>query len=764
MRAFFANGVDKMHIPWAVEGLPTLLHLSLFLFFSGLAIFLFNVDRGVFASVVWWIVLCLMVYGLVTLLPLIRHDSPYDSPISKVVWFQYAGIQYVTYQLLAFITGSFGSYHTWMRYRGLKDRYRGWMLGGMKKKVEEMTSEQSPVIDLHILRWTISALGDSDDYSLERFFEAIPGLFNSKIVDHLERNFPWTDLKAFGSALDGFMGRTLSSNSVPESVKSRRVTICRDIMSMIPFSNVYAHDNLRHLLDQAPVSIERLQAMARWFNHFTDDVSYSARIRVAKNLARVEERDDRWIVLAREVYGLSECELRHKVALGGDNVLLAMLIDVTRQAIHSHELELVDALTHFDIRRTLPVLQHDFCALWNEFVEEARIQGSFSIPTQILSGIRRLYVDLHQDTDAAPTAFSASTDSLNLILLQPSSYPLCNIASHRHLPNASPYCFTSGGSTASQVKEESITPRPPSLSDPTMTSEIRESSQPPAVISLLPVHTSPCPTDASPLVAVTAALQDIHPAATLSHPLEGTTQRDTVAPSAEPNVGEVLSTVSTPGPTPTPTPVPASIPTVLSESLASSDAGAVPAPNPLLPASSLIGFSIPASPPPSRVTPSADAELLALSTTTPSRPTGNVTLPRLRARGLVNTGRMCFLNAVLQLLVRSPLFWNLFRELGDLKWQRGSRGPETGGVATPLVDATVRFFGEFALEEKEQPQTQQQPQQTARGEPRKVEEEKKENKDVGSFEPTYMYDAMKEKRLLKALLVCSCDPDVPFCC
>ncbi|KAF8471368.1 hypothetical protein DFH94DRAFT_612612, partial [Russula ochroleuca] len=48
MRAFFADGVDKMHIPWAVEGLPTLLHLSLFLFFGGLVIFLFNIDHTVF--------------------------------------------------------------------------------------------------------------------------------------------------------------------------------------------------------------------------------------------------------------------------------------------------------------------------------------------------------------------------------------------------------------------------------------------------------------------------------------------------------------------------------------------------------------------------------------------------------------------------------------------------------------------------------------------------------------------------------------------
>ena len=55
MRAFFANGAEKMHIPLVLEGLPTLLHLSLFLFFGGLIIFLFNVDQEVFLWVVSWI-------------------------------------------------------------------------------------------------------------------------------------------------------------------------------------------------------------------------------------------------------------------------------------------------------------------------------------------------------------------------------------------------------------------------------------------------------------------------------------------------------------------------------------------------------------------------------------------------------------------------------------------------------------------------------------------------------------------------------------
>ena len=108
---------------------------------------------------------------------------------------------------------------------------------------------------------------------------------------------------------------------------------------------------------------------------------------------------------------------------------------------------------------------------------------------------------------------------------------------------------------------------------------------------------------------------------------------------------------------------------------------------------------------------------------------------------------MGFVNAVLQLLVHSPPLWDLFRELGDLKGRRRAGGPETGGGATPLVDATVRFFEEFISKEKEPLQ------QAARGKPREDEEVKKGHNAVDSFEPTYMYDAMKEKRQLKNLLV-----------
>ena len=114
---------------------------------------------------------------------------------------------------------------------------------------------------------------------------------------------------------------------------------------------------------------------------------------------------------------------------------------------------------------------------------------------------------------------------------------------------------------------------------------------------------------------------------------------------------------------------------------------------------------------------------------------------------------MCFANAVLQLLVNLPPSRNLFTELCDLKGQHAAGASETGGGATPLVDATVRFLKEFVVEES--PPMEQQSQPATSG-TMGADEEKEDDEVVDSFEPTYMYDAMKEKKQLKSLLVRFC--------
>jgi Family of unknown function (DUF6535)/Ubiquitin carboxyl-terminal hydrolase len=731
MRAFFAGGIDKMHIPWAVEGLPMLLHLSLFLFFGGLAIFLFNVDREVFGCVICWIGLFLMVYGMITLLPLIRHDSPYNSPLSRPAWFLYTSIQYMMFKIRADFTSRSIHYRTRRHVRRLRDRYQRWMSGGLEKAAEETVSKRSSEIDLQILDWTLSALGDDD--SLKRFFEAIPGFFNSKLVKHLERDFPAKFAENFRDILGGFLVRTWSSNSVDDSEKARRLDISLNATDRIrethdPF---ILHRILYQLADEELLTVDMGHTIASRITINDQDIPAEVQHVIASILLSVREKNDSWATLAARLYGLTE----RVIDLRGDDLSLAVLIRISRQYLRSgyFHWEVLEALSKLDISNTLPRLQHDFCTLWNEIVQEARNRGPRSNPVSILRWIRHLYITLHQGTEAAPTAFSASTHWSDDILRQPSSYPFCNLASHRpdstaqvsvHLPSppsnssdASSHSPTDGRNTASRHAEQVN-----SVTLPT-TSEIGVTSHGPEIIlPTNPVHSSFGPAGASPTVVVAAAPQDVISTATLAHLLEGSEQQDSdiVAPSAGPETSQILSTT-----THALAPIPISPPNATSES---HDAGVATVSN-----SSHI------------------APLSIGSSTSASRPAGSATFPRLRPRGLVNTGNICFANAVLHLLVNLPPFWNVFRELGDLKAQRGAGLPETGDGATPLLDATVRFFKEFSVGEGSH--STQQRSQPATGGTSRADEEKKGDNVVDSFQPTYLYDAMKEKRQLAPLFV-----------
>ena len=76
--------------------------------------------------------------------------------------------------------------------------------------------------------------------------------------------------------------------------------------------------------------------------------------------------------------GVSEGVLRGYLA-HGDSVQLACLVLFCRYAVRlSHRPYLGDLrpLFEFDIRNTLPGVQHDFCSLWNELVQETRKRQS----------------------------------------------------------------------------------------------------------------------------------------------------------------------------------------------------------------------------------------------------------------------------------------------------------------------------------------------------------------------------------------------------
>ena len=514
-RALYTDGVEKMHIPWAVEGLPTLLHLSLFLFFGGLSIFLFNVDVEVFTYVVCWIGLFLIVYVLITLLPLIRYDSPYYTPLSKPVWFLKASILYVYVSVFCFIFYVFGFISHRLSYP--RDEYFEdvrWIFRGMEKEAEESVEEQSLDI-VRILVWTTRAL--ADDNSRGKFFEAIPGLFNSKLVKNFEK-VPPTLLSDFWRTVDRFIMDTRTSNSVSKEAESRLVDIGMDIASMIPCSR---RSYVETISDPKPVPIDRLdrlELMTRWTDHESPFVSCAARARTAEMLARMMERDPiwfaiagrRWFEFAHLVSGLSEPELRSFHVW--DNMLLATMIDTCRRTYHfrNHEFinemgGFIDRFGKFDICHTLPRLQHDFCQLWNKLVQEARKPESRNLASfWIIYEIHRHYISLHPGTDPA----------LWLTVPHPSSILLCEIPSHHPIPgdspDPSPHNSTSSDNIVLQPIEKVIIPE--------------LSLQPPMIPSIIDsqVHAAPDShsTDASPPSAVATVLQNTSPVAMVSYTCE----------------------------------------------------------------------------------------------------------------------------------------------------------------------------------------------------------------------------------------------------
>ena len=444
IRAFFSEGIDKLHLPWAVEALPTLLHLSLFLFFAGLLIFLFNVHQTVFSAVAWWIGLCVAIYGCITFIPIFRQESPYYAPLSSSAWYLISGTLYLLFRTLLRVP--FFHYSSYIRFRDLMDQFGRWFLHGLETITQETARSPSSEVDGRVLTWTLDSL--DEDQELERFFSSIPGFCSSTVVaDPLDTFIRPNESKLLW-ALIGFMDRTSASPLVPNTIKRRRSAICVKAIDAASlqlnspiFDRMFSEE-----WDGFLSSVELGQFLRRVDHNDPSAVLYS-QCAISIIISRDRERDNRWFKLTAGHLGVSGPVLRNYLATG-DSLLLANCIYISRCIIEVYSeaglrhapgsrSKTLEWVTKFDIHRTLPELQHDFCRHWNNIVDKAHNPETDSMGELYILHLRHLrnaYISLHQDTDAAPTAFSVDTDIDDYILDEPSSYPLCNIQSHRHAP------------------------------------------------------------------------------------------------------------------------------------------------------------------------------------------------------------------------------------------------------------------------------------------------------------------------------------------
>jgi hypothetical protein len=515
--------------------MPKLIRFSLFLFFAGLLVSFIHVGHPVFGAVLDCMALATGAYIYITLLPIFRPDSARNA-LSSTVSSLFTGMRYTIFKVLSVFYASH-------RFDISKMYYHNRPLDG------------------------INALNDDD--ARANFFAAIPGFFNSEQVNNLEEHLPNGFRIKFERTLDGFLDRTASSKLVSESFRSSQLMVCLKATHVVLGRDGVLQilcDILSERWPELLQSVEMALALRRWSNIIgaDDDITHYVRRIVTRVVAGVRERDDHWISLAMAEFGVPDHVLRDNLD-HGDSALFALLIHITRQAFRTGSWTpfILLSLTQFDVCDTLPELQNEFCALWNEIVHEAWKGDPDSIAVNILREIRHAYIGLHQGTDAAPTAFFPRTNYYDPVLKQPVSYRLCNIANHRpdwtpedpvanHLA-VPPTRADLGSSAASTIQSApSVADTDTNIArpeDPTPVSSnmvAGETSQAPVAASLPCPHPGPLSTIFDPstgpvpssCISIPDSGHDLD-VATLRRPPESNTEKNKASPSVESDISEI---------------------------------------------------------------------------------------------------------------------------------------------------------------------------------------------------------------------------------
>ena len=426
MSAYFAAGFERPNFAFAVQALPFLMHISLFLFFAGFLLFVLKLGLTVLVIACSWIFLFIVAYAYITFMPFLQPDSPFYTPFSNPAIRAYAGALWAVVYILGSTTPlTRASKATREHFCQLRTHYRKLFLFGTAELAEEKARELSPEIDGDVLKRTFDALRGDDD--MELFFEGILGFCASELVEDPQRSLNILGRKRLAETLEGFLGRTLSSRLISEAERGRRIATSLKVINAACLS---AQD-LRGVL--------RSVEIGHCLRNFADgNLAPLARCLISGVISNAK-RDDLWFTLAMNELGVSEDVLRTYLA-HGDSVPLAILIHFTRQVLHPllrgdadltrQSLRILPVVSNFDILNTLPELRHEFCVLWNEIIRQAWNGGAHrGLFDQILVDIRHLYVALHP-VDAMPEDHIAFTAGCDDIPLKSASYPSCKTAGH----------------------------------------------------------------------------------------------------------------------------------------------------------------------------------------------------------------------------------------------------------------------------------------------------------------------------------------------
>jgi Family of unknown function (DUF6535) len=400
MHMFRHQGIAKMSFVRISTITNALMHFSLFLFFTGLLIYLFNVNQIAFYAIVWFTVTSAMIYLIITLMPVCYINTPCGSPFSPPV----------CQALAAIIRWIFDGLNSFRRVKHPDTKYIDFLRKikskGYTNAYFKIGSELSPDIECQILDRTIDSVASSPEleWAFRRFCD-----FVSPPKIH---KYKWS------SAVARFSSSTFFSSSLSGWDKIRRLDLCMKVADLA---------NVREAgLDFLDTVLDRQHHVLRYFAKPGDiikgklaqghqRVGIWAQILIAVIIADVQRDDHGWIALVKDQLGESRYIDQDYHHPGDNSVLLINLIHITNQIIlcseDKHGLaraalpRIFRSLSNFDIQGTPPELQDEFLALWDRIDREATTSKIHLLIRDNLSNLRH-GLPATRGRDDAPTALS----------------------------------------------------------------------------------------------------------------------------------------------------------------------------------------------------------------------------------------------------------------------------------------------------------------------------------------------------------------------
>ncbi|KAF7341586.1 hypothetical protein MSAN_02055700 [Mycena sanguinolenta] len=150
--SFLYFGLKQFRMHTIVDAIPFLLHASLLLFFAGLVAFLLPVNHIMMYLMCIVLFVFLVLYTVLTILPVVRLECPYRTPLSAPLW--------------SMLQSPFA----------LFDKSDSSGQQTMTEAVAALALQDTKHRDQRAIQWTLDSL--TDDFELLPFVEAIPDIIH----------------------------------------------------------------------------------------------------------------------------------------------------------------------------------------------------------------------------------------------------------------------------------------------------------------------------------------------------------------------------------------------------------------------------------------------------------------------------------------------------------------------------------------------------------------------------------------------------------